>query len=502
MEKYEFLFKINQDGVSIKQYHQSTNETTPLAKIDLPLLGDEINGQLAYHVVSQETEEKLGVLNFNVEDKILSMSHFANAGELESRLKLDGDVVFTSGRREYSIEETPLKNVKKHAKDYKQLGLTKNVELFAKGTGKSELEFYEKESEIWGKEKLVRVKTSDKNFLKFLPLIIYEHLIEDVKDKKIVKVEKGMPNLDVIIKKRDHQNPNSKYVKWVRENFPPEFVEEAFPYQQQDKEQTKFWTYFKMSQKGLLLHGPTGNGKSTMVWDHAFRNKIPLFHYTGHENTKLKEFTGMFVPSDDKPIKAPSALVLALVYDGIFHLEEIGPISSEVLTGLNTIQDRQPFPIVTQFGVEYIKVGPNFRWVATGNLGDKYTRNRINDPVIQRFIPIETGYPNDKNTEAILRSRAPKVEQKDIDVVMDLLGKFRAKAGQHNIDVGLRGPVEVLTLIEQGALDNGLNLGDLVKDNMIEPLSIYNTSLKNKLIDIAMDKGVIEKLEPEEVNEE
>lgn len=491
MKQYEFLFKINSTEAIAAQYDEEKEKLIRLARIKMPSLGKEVGEQIAYHIVSADAEEKLfGVLNLEVERKAISMSHYVPSGTLESRLETkDNELVFQCNKKTYTFSEgQTLEDIKGYRKEYEEQGFKKKMRLLRKNEAKTDIEIYERMQGVWGREQITRVVTSDEDFLKFFPIAMYEWLSEDLEGKKIVKFEKGMPKLEVIIKKTDHQNPDSQYVKFVRENFSPVIFDSAFPYQEQEKEQKKFWAYMESGRRGILVHGPTGNGKSTMIRDYAFRRRIPIFTYTGSENTKIKDFTSVFVPADPKPVKAPSPLMLALIYDGIFYFEEISPVPSDVLTGLSTVLDRQPFQIMTQFGVEYLNVGPNFRFVATGNLGPRYSKNRLTDPIIQRFIPINTKYPGKENTKKILKARAPTIEDDQLDMMLELVEAFREATVQDKVDVGLRGPVEVLNQIEDGALKRGLDLGDLVYDNMIEPLCIYNDDLRKKLLDLTRQK--------------
>jgi len=203
--------------------------------------------------------------------------------------------------------------------------------------------------------------------------------------------------------------------------------------------------------------------------------------------TTMDDIVGSWVPADPKPIKAPGALILAMVHNGIFYFEEIGPVDPGVLYGLHGVLDDRKITVQSQYGFEVIEGGENFKIVSSGNLDSKYTSIELSDAFLERWAQIRIDYPDKEGTIKILKSRAPKVDDKIVEMITDLLFDFREVLKGYRRDMGLRGAVEVC----QAAQNANQPLKKLIEVHMLNPKSTYESdrTLYKKLME-KIDKRV------------
>jgi len=310
------------------------------------------------------------------------------------------------------------------------------------------------------------------DYMEFLSLLVMDRLISELKDKEV----KAAQSFEV-----EREVSEGKYSSFIFSNYPVNKLTEAVEYVDQEGE----WGVFcELMDKGkpVLLNGPTGCGKSTMIKWYAYLNNIPFYMSpTGNRETTMDDIVGSWVPADPKPIKAPGALALAMVHNGIFYFEEIGPVDPGVLYGLHGVLDDKKITIQSQYGFEVIEGGENFKMVSSGNLDSKYTSIELSDAFLERWAQIRIGYPDKGGTIKILKSRAPKLDDKIAEVITDLLFDFREVLNSYRRDMGLRGAVEVCQASQSGKQP----LKKLIEVYMLNPKSTYESdkTLYKKLME-------------------
>ncbi|MBI4450594.1 AAA family ATPase [Candidatus Woesearchaeota archaeon] len=446
-----------------------------IATIDYPALGDALQPVLEYFVTAARPGKPLvATINHRIEERRIDAT-FDNGKQ--SLLSYDGELLVDGiAHHEHLLPAATIRQ-----RDKYEAGLDAIVELAAP-TGTSELQFYSIARDGLGKDRAVHIRTPMEPWF-LLPYALRDTLLERVKGIPVIRRESKIPDNPVATVTED-PHAGSKYVQYVRQNYPCKLQAEAFPYIEQSNEKKRFFFYMQQGLAPVLVHGPTGNGKTTLVKEYAASQRLPYFRMTGSQDTKRADFFGTYILTDANTARrAPSPLLLAVIYDGIFHLEEVAPIPQDELTGLHDLLEGGDIPITTEFGTEYLRLGPRFRFVATGNMTSRYTHNRLNDAFRQRFTMIETGYPPDAHSRKVLRMRAPKAEPKIAEAVLQLHRSFIDEAGE-KADIGLKGAVRVLQFVEKGALTAGIPLSKLVQDCMITSTSLYSQELRDSLNEI------------------
>jgi MoxR-like ATPase len=219
-----------------------------------------------------------------------------------------------------------------------------------------------------------------------------------------------------------------------------------------------------------------------MIKWYAHKRGIPYFSFAGSEETTKRDLLGSWVIQGDKPVLSPSQLIQAIVHGGVFHFEEIGPVSQEVLYTLHPLLDSRKITLQTQYGPEVLQAHPNFKFVASGNLSSGYTINRINQAFLRRFAKINLEYPPKDMTVEIIKSRAPGLHEDTAKFLTDLTFDLRKEAEKYGKDIGIGGPVEVAQRIVKGTR---IDMYDLIKAYMINaPTTYEDGELEKKLDDV------------------
>jgi len=296
----------------------------------------------------------------------------------------------------------------------------------------------------------------------FLSLMVLDKLMSELKQK----TAKSAEALEVA-----QEMTEGKYNNFILSNYPVNKITEAVEYIEQQDE----WNIFcELVDKGkpILLNGPTGGGKSTMIKWYAHINNLPFYMSpTGNRETSMDDIVGSWVPADPKPIKAPGALILAMIHNGIFYFEEIGPVDPGVLYGLHGVLDDKKITVQSQYGFEVIEGGEIFKMISSGNLDSRYTPIELSDAFLERWAQIKITYPDKEGTVNILKSRAPGLDEKIALLITDLLFDFRQILFTYKKDMGLRGAVEICQAVQQSKQP----LRKLIEVHMLNPKSTYET---------------------------
>ena len=444
-----------------------------VASIDCPELKDEVTLPVRYPVTSLD-DKLLGTINSFLPEKGRLV---IRNGDKRSTLVINGngELILKISGRKYDVGRMNLEDLAEEESQSVKESLSRTQDVkFSHGyklrsseeTGT--LYFFER------KDGRVRANlTLDKSeYLNFLPVIVYDKAKKDVEGKTVKKPEPIKKGTKVRRKASD-----GKFVKFVKENFQPRVIEDAFPYQDQESEKERFFEYLDKGLRPVILNGPTGNGKSVLTRDYTHSRELPFYFDTGSSSFKLRTAVGKFVPSPGNPIFSPGSLTLAAIFGGLYVLEEMPPIPQDELTGLNVLLETGELPVITQFGYELVSAHPNFRFVATGNFHSNYTTNELNDALMQRFTQIKIGYPSKESTIDILQARAPGLDYETAELVTDAMFEMRKEAMSFSKDLGLKGAVELSQRLVMGS-DTPLRA--LFEDNIVNPLTTYENNIERR----------------------
>ena len=119
----------------------------------------------------------------------------------------------------------------------------------------------------------------------------------------------------------------------------------------------------------VILKGPTGSAKTTMVESYAAREGLPVVTIPGQRAGEPEHYFGSYhstdVPGVYKWTDGP--VTLAARYGGVVYLDEVNFVPPSILAVLHPALDYRRKVILQDKGNEVIEVHPDFQVVASYN---------------------------------------------------------------------------------------------------------------------------------------
>ena len=180
---------------------------------------------------------------------------------------------------------------------------------------------------------------------------------------------------------------------------------------------------------GLMLTGPTGAGKTSLILQVAARLNWPVQSVTCHGRLTLADLRGLYTVQFGDTVFLHGPLSTAVRDGHILILNEMDMMDPAELVGINDVVEGQPL-IIEENGGEVIKPHPMFRLIATGNsagAGDTTALYqgvmRQNLAFMDRFRVSLVDYPDQAIEVDIIQQAVPKCS-------MEVIGKMVAVANE------------------------------------------------------------------------
>lgn len=151
---------------------------------------------------------------------------------------------------------------------------------------------------------------------------------------------------------------------------------------------------FEESMKGnknVLLIGPTGSGKTTMVRFYCAEHGKPYARVSLNGGATIEDLVGHYIlkadENDSVTLWIDGILTQAVRYGWTMVIDEINAAPAEVLFILNSLLDDERILILSSKDGEIVKPHPDFRLIATCNPTEQgYAgTNEINEALLDRF---------------------------------------------------------------------------------------------------------------------
>ncbi|MEL7157726.1 MAG: MoxR family ATPase [Actinomycetota bacterium] len=223
-----------------------------------------------------------------------------------------------------------------------------------------------------------------------------------------------------------------------------------------------------MAGRHLLLEGPPGTGKSTLLRGVAQSTSQSFEFVEGNAELTPARLAGHFDPAQvletgyvaDVWVDGP--LARALRDGALLYLEEINRIPEETLNLLVTVMSEGELTIPR---LGRIDAHPSFRLVAAMNPFDAVGTARISGAIYDRVCRISMDYQSAADEAEIARTQGPGpgVHAGRPDYAERVVELVRATRDHAEIRVGssVRGAIDLLLLTEQLATLRGTEATDL-----------------------------------------
>jgi len=140
-------------------------------------------------------------------------------------------------------------------------------------------------------------------------------------------------------------------------------------------------------QDNVLLIGPTGSGKTTLVRYYCAKNKVPYKRISLNGGCTVEDLVGHYILMNGETIWIDGILTSSVRNGWVLAVDEINAAPSEILFVLNSLLDGERILILASKDGEVVKPHPDFRLVATCNPTEQgYAgTNEINEALRDRF---------------------------------------------------------------------------------------------------------------------
>jgi MoxR-like ATPase len=199
----------------------------------------------------------------------------------------------------------------------------------------------------------------------------------------------------------------------------------------------------------VLLEGPPGTGKSTLLRAVASDRAAPFYLVEGNAELTPARLVGHFDPAQvlaqgyvpDVFVDGP--LVAALRQGGLLYVEEINRVPEETLNVLITVMSEAELS-VPRLGV--VRAGPGFRLVAAMNPFDAVGTERISAAIYDRTCRIAMDYQSAATEADIVALRSPGAGTPAWRAqVVDLVRRTRAHPDVR-IGSSVRGAIDMVAI--------------------------------------------------------
>ena len=189
----------------------------------------------------------------------------------------------------------------------------------------------------------------------------------------------------------------------------------------------------------LLLTGPTGAGKTSLIRQVAARLYWPVQEVTCHGRMEFADLLGGFQLTQGETRFVHGPLAIAAREGHLLILNEIDLMDPAELAGLNDIVEGAPL-VIAQNGGEVIRPHRKFRVIATGNsagAGDSTGLYqgvlRQNLAFLDRFRVLQVSYPDPESELSLLDQLVPdlptEIARKLIVVANEVRRLFLGESG-------------------------------------------------------------------------
>lgn len=173
------------------------------------------------------------------------------------------------------------------------------------------------------------------------------------------------------------------------------------PYYQATGKEIAVFDHAYRDKIPVLLKGPTGTGKSRFVEYMAHRLDTPLITISCHEETSSTDLIGRFIIKGAETVWIDGPLTLAVRQGALIYLDELAEARPDVIVAIHPLTDHRRELFIDKLGVT-LKAHEDFMLVASFNPGYQRGFKELKPSTRQRFVALSFQYPEPKLEAEIL----------------------------------------------------------------------------------------------------
>lgn len=242
-------------------------------------------------------------------------------------------------------------------------------------------------------------------------------------------------------------------------------IDIALPYYKAVGKEIEVFEHAYKNKIPLMLKGPTGTGKSRYVEYMAAKLDIPLYTISCHEETSSTDLIGRFILQGTETKWQDGPLTQAVKEGAILYLDEIAEARPDVIVAIHSLTDHRRELFIDKLA-EKVKAAEGFMLIASFNPGYQKGFKELKPSTKQRFASISFSYPKEKVEEEIIQIESG-IDSSIAHKLVSIGNKIRNLK-----ELGLTETASTRLLVNAAKLiHSGLPKRLSVKTAIIEPLS-------------------------------
>jgi nitric oxide reductase NorQ protein len=249
-------------------------------------------------------------------------------------------------------------------------------------------------------------------------------------------------------------------------------AESEAPFYRSKGNETELFDHAFRNQLPVLIKGPTGCGKTRFVQHMAHKLSRPLFTVSCHDDLTAADLVGRHLIGDTGTYWSDGPLTRAVREGAICYLDEIVEARKDTTVVLHPLTDDRRILPLERTG-ETLKAPPDFMLVVSYNPGYQNLLKGLKPSTRQRFIAMSFDFP-DADTEIEVLIGETGIDPALATRLVKLANALRALK-DHDIEeaASTRLLVYAATLIK-----SGMDIHDACRAAMVEPLSDDDETLQ------------------------
>ena len=237
------------------------------------------------------------------------------------------------------------------------------------------------------------------------------------------------------------------------------------PYYLETQKESEVFQHAFKNKLPLLIKGPTGTGKSRFVAYMAHEIGKPLITISCHEETSSTDLIGRFIIKGAETVWQDGPLTTAVKEGALLYLDEVAEARPDVIVAIHSLTDHRRELFIDKLGIT-IKAHEDFMLVASFNPGYQKGFKELKPSTRQRFLAISFEYPDAKKEIEILMSESG-INRDDAKKLVAIGQKIR-----NLTELGLAETVSTRLLVDAAKLiESGLPKRLSVNVAVVQPLS-------------------------------